>query len=171
MRLEVFPESGKVGRSDNGNFVLSDVRVNEVRPVKASADFAQSGNPVSDAIDADPATGWGIYGQTDKPHTATFTLDKPMTGESVTLRLRFGSQYGQHQFARFRVSLTDSENPSAEGIPPAGTPERLSWFRANIDNPARDADKLLTVAKKAVTDYDATIPATMVMAELETPRT
>ena len=56
-----------------------------------------------------------------------------------------------------------------QGLP--GTPERLTWFRANIDNPARAADQQLTVAKKAVTDYDATIPATMVMAELETPRT
>ncbi|WP_309719264.1 DUF1549 domain-containing protein, partial [Armatimonas sp.] len=170
IRLEVFPEKGKVGRSSNGNFVLTDVTVNETHPSKAVADFAQSGNSISDAIDTDPATGWGIYGQTDKPHTATFTLDKPLTGESVTFTLRFGSQYSQHQFARFKVALTDSETPSAEGIPPAGTPERLAWFRANVENPTRDADKTLATAKKALTDYDATIPATMVMAELDAPR-
>ncbi|MCX6368491.1 MAG: DUF1553 domain-containing protein [Armatimonadetes bacterium] len=170
VRLEVFPEKGKVGRSSNGNFVLTDVTLNAAHPSKAVAGFSQNGNPISDAIDTDPATGWGIYGQTDKPHTATFTLDKPITGESVTLTLRFGSQYGQHQFARFKVALTDSETPSSEGIPPAGTPERLAWFRANVDSAARGADQQLAVAKKALTDYDATIPATMVMAEMETPR-
>ncbi|MBB6049903.1 PSD1 and planctomycete cytochrome C domain-containing protein [Armatimonas rosea] len=170
IRLEVFPEKGKVGRSSNGNFVLTDVTVNAAHPSKAVADFAQNGNPIADAIDSDPATGWGIYGQTDKPHTATFTLDKPLTGESVTLTLRFGSQYGQHQFARFKVALTDSETPSSEGIPPAGTPERLAWFRANVDSAAREADKTLATAKKTLADFDATIPATMVMAELETPR-
>ena len=173
VRLEVFPEKGQVGRSTNGNFVLTDVTLEGTRPTKAIADFAQSGNPASDAIDTDPKTGWGIHGQTDKSHTATFTWEKPvgpLRGESVTLKLIFNSPYGQHQFARFRISLTDAENPQAEGIPPAGTPERLAWFRANVQNEAQVSDRQLTVAKKALTDYDATIPATMVMAEMEKPR-
>lgn len=170
IRLEVSPEKGKVGRSPNGNFVLTDVTINGAHPVKATADFAQNGNPIGDTLDDDPRSGWGIFGQTERTHRAVFTLAQPLTGESVTLTLRFGSIYGQHQFARFALALTDSDDPKSEGIPPAGSPERLAWFRANVENSVRTADSQLARAKQAYTDFDGTIPATMVMAELETPR-
>ena len=47
VKLEVFPVDGKVGRYPNGNFLLTDIKVNGVRPAKASADYSQQGKPRS----------------------------------------------------------------------------------------------------------------------------
>ena len=75
----------KVGRSANGNAVLTDfllsiadpVDPSAAKPMKfkiASADFSQNGLPVSNAIDDDPKSGWGIYPEVSTPHTAVFEL-------------------------------------------------------------------------------------------------
>jgi len=170
LRLEALPERGKVGRAAEGNFVLTDLTLNGIRPVTATADYSQPDFPAQNAIDTNPQSGWAIYGQTDRPHTATFVLAAPLNAPSVTVKLSFGSIYSQHQLSRFRLALSDSANPRSEGAPPAGTPARLAWFRTNIDNPVRQADQALAVAKKAVTDYEGRVPATMVMAELPQPR-
>lgn len=185
IRLDVFPVDGKVGRFPNGNFVLTDVQVNSARPIKASADYAQDSNPVSEAIDGDAKSGWGIYGKTDQPHSAIFSLGQPATGDSVTVTLAFESIYEAHQPNRFKITLTDAADPQAASVPTQvlaalETPatERteaqkatlLTWFRTSVPGPAQTADRTLAAAKKARADYDEALPTTMVMAELPQPR-
>ena len=75
IRLEALPgirPKTKVGRSRNGNAVLTDflLRTGAASSSKmaeslkfkiASADYSQDGFPVANAIDDDPKSGWGIY--------------------------------------------------------------------------------------------------------------
>src|SRR5262249_19564326 len=115
IRLEVLPDDTLTargpGRSQNGNLVLTNVRLSagaKDLPVKfksASADFSQKDYPVSAAIDADPKSGWGIYPEVGKPHHAVFELERPLAakGTAVKVVLDFQSQFTQHQAGRFRL--------------------------------------------------------------------
>jgi hypothetical protein len=79
IRLEVlsdptFPANGP-GLSENGNFVLTEVRLSgegAVKLHKASADHSQDGFPVANAIDGKRETGWAVLPQVGKPHAAVF---------------------------------------------------------------------------------------------------
>ncbi|MBL9129067.1 MAG: DUF1549 domain-containing protein, partial [Verrucomicrobiales bacterium] len=121
LRLEAladpsFPANGP-GRSENGNFVLTRVAVNRAAgpiPIKtASADFAQDGFPILNAIDDRSDTGWAIFGSTGKPKTAIFEFTEPLPTEETTLILEFKSIYGHQVIGRFRLAWTDSSNPHA----------------------------------------------------------
>ena len=125
LRVEALPDERLVGngpgRSINGNIVLTDVRLSTAgRPVRfrfASADFSQAGFPVASAIDGDPQTGWAIHPEMGKAHAALFELDRPIdTPGSVplTISLAFESPHAQHQFGKFRLSVTDAEDPSRD---------------------------------------------------------
>ena len=130
LRVEALPDEGLAakgpGRSENGNAVLTDLRLTvapaadaaAAKPAKfrgATADFSQDNFPPSLAIDDKPQTGWAIYPQTGKAHAAVFELDQPAaTGEGggvLTVTLDFQSPYAKHQFGRFRVSVTSSPAP------------------------------------------------------------
>ncbi|MBE0541093.1 MAG: PSD1 domain-containing protein [Verrucomicrobia bacterium] len=122
LQMEALPDEnvgkGGPGRTDHGNFVLSEVEMevqggaSQPRPVKfasAEADFSQQGFPVAHAIDGKPNTGWAVGGA-DNPRAhrhAIFKLAEPVALQSpgsVTIRLvqNFG---GQHTLGRFRLSL------------------------------------------------------------------
>src|SRR6185295_3448307 len=70
------------GRQDNGNFHLSEFRMEAGgKPVPLnfpSADFNQNGWTIAHALDGKPETAWGIYPEVGKPHTATFQLKQPI---------------------------------------------------------------------------------------------
>ena len=79
IRLEMLPDRALAGRgpgrSNNGNAVLTDIRVSVgagggeptgIKIKSASADFSQDGFPVANAIDADPKSGWAISPQAGK---------------------------------------------------------------------------------------------------------
>ena len=40
-------------------------------------DFQQDGQPIAYALDNNPDTGWGIFPQMGKPHTALFQVKEP----------------------------------------------------------------------------------------------
>jgi hypothetical protein len=119
IRIEVLADhSSGPGRAPNGNFVLSELEVTvtpkdgseppqDVKIVRATADFAQPGFIVENAFDGKPNTGWAIDGQTHKDHAATFYFEEPVQyehGAWWTIRLR--QQYGGfHTIGKFRVSL------------------------------------------------------------------
>jgi hypothetical protein len=124
VQLEAIPDDGVAkggpGRTDHGNFVLSEIEMEVVEPGKkdaprkikfsqAEADFSQDSYPVANAIDGKiDAGGWAIAGNNIRTHRrAVFTLSEPLLldkGAAVTLRLHqeFGSQ---HTLGRFRLSL------------------------------------------------------------------
>ena len=145
-RLEVLPDrslpcSGP-GRSEGGNFVLSELRVQQLSdpqaesgtPVlleKAAADYAQEGFPISHAIDGKGETGWALYPQLGRLHEAIFETKAPLgAGGPLTLLivLDHASIYDRHTIGRFRLSATTTKNASQEFSlrpPPVIDPARV----------------------------------------------
>lgn len=122
---DALPRKGP-GRSDSGNFVLSEIRM-EVATAgggtwteavwgSASADFSQNGFPVEHAIDGKENTGWAVAGDGawNINRRATFLLRDAVTLEDgarvrVTLVQAFG---GRHVLGRVRLSLGyEAEDP------------------------------------------------------------
>ncbi|MCB1125033.1 MAG: PSD1 domain-containing protein [Verrucomicrobiae bacterium] len=124
LQLQVLPDPGLPqngpGRSDGGNFVLSEIEValqspatgERPAPVKlarASADFSQDNYPAWNAIDGKDDTGWAVSGAGDWHVTRTLTVDfaDPVclpAGGTFTVRLK--QQHGsQHLIGRFRLAL------------------------------------------------------------------
>lgn len=128
LRLEFLtdPESpdNSLGRADNGNFVLSELEV-EVRPpgdgaeftrvnfISGDADYGQDTLGIEKALDGKPDTGYGAGGhESPGSRTAIFVPDSPfgnVNGTLLRVRLRHESGFGQHNAARFRVSLTTDQ--------------------------------------------------------------
>jgi mono/diheme cytochrome c family protein len=194
LRLEALPDDRHAGngpgRSVNGNFVLTNVRVEANSKLialdKASASFSQAGYPVSSAIGKSPGSGWAIHPKMGMAHSAVFSFAKPLAlkdNEKLTIRLAFRSPFGQHQFGRFRLSVTDTLTPHApEGIPtsiraivaiapqkrtPAQNRELASYFRVHRGNSQTEADRKLQALRKARQDYASRLPTVMVMAETQ----
>src|SRR6266545_4105000 len=157
LRLEALPHKSLKGqgpgRSVNGNIVLTDVRLSyqpankskPPTPIKlkaASADFSQQDFPIRNAIDADPKSGWAIYPEVGKAHSAVFEFERPVElgcGLMLTVTLDFQSQYGQHQLGCFRLSATTSANPHNSDTLPANVRAALTVPRANR-TAAQEAD-------------------------------
>jgi hypothetical protein len=189
---DALPAKGP-GRSNNGNFVLTKVSAQvdgqDVKIVKATADFSQEGFPVAAALAGGPNSGWAIFPKVGVTHTAIFSFERPLDlakPAKLTVRLEFRSQYGQHQPGRIRLSVTGSKSPHEEGglpphlaaaleLPPeqrsaAQRKELADYFRARHAGPVTEADRKLKAAQKAKQDFEATVPTVMVMAELPQPR-
>ncbi len=157
LRLEILPDGAfpalGPGRSDNGNFVLSEFRVTtESAPVvfaNASATHSQAGYPAAHAIDGKKDTGWAILNQAGRPNVAVFEgkedfgpccehcLDDELT---VVLAFEYG---GRHTLGRFRLSTTTGPRPVLAGGLPKGVADAL-----NVPIEKRD-----TASKKVVADY------------------
>jgi mono/diheme cytochrome c family protein len=124
VRLEVLtvddhPYKGP-GRQENGNFHLSEFRV-EVggKPValhRPSADFNQAGWTIAQAIDGKPETAWGIYPEVGKAHSAVFELKQPIEGGTITFVLE--QLHGRHHLIH-RPRLSVTATPVPEPLPPA----------------------------------------------------
>lgn len=200
IRLEVLPddklgEKGP-GRSANGNFVMTGVRVSlgegkESTPLKikmASADFSQKegGFDVKTVLEKGP--GWAIYPQTGKPHFAVFELEQPLAaaGKEVTVQFQFNSQFASHQFGRFRVSATESASPHTAGGLPANVEAALqvpadkrteaqkaelrTYYRTMISTETKAINTQIGAARQAIANIERNIPDAMVMEEMPKPR-
>lgn len=107
---------------------------------------------------------------------------------TITFSLKHDA-IGGHNIGRFRLSTTDwpSENVKLDGIAVAeslriaiNTPkadrskeqleEIAKFFRENADAEVKQAEQVVASAKKAVVDFEASIPTVMVMKELPKPR-
>jgi len=125
--------NGGAGRSSNSNVVLSEFEAfvaspespEKWQPIKfrtAQADYEQTNGDfkVLNAIDGKPQTGWAIAGHEKKENrVAYFVAEKPFGFEAGTLLkivLKHESQYGQHQFGRFRLSI-NKQNPIISQTP------------------------------------------------------
>ncbi len=128
LRLEALPDeglgNGGPGRAENGNFVLSELRVSAVPLDDASSaralalsvatsDFAQEGLPAAAAIDGKLDTGWAIMPAFGARHVAVFETAEDLGSPAgtilvVTLEQQFGTM---HTLGRLRLTLTDSERP------------------------------------------------------------
>lgn len=136
-RLEVLADPklprGGPGRAGNGNFALSDFRVevlsdingdNESRPVVLTgprASFEQKGLPVAHIVDGDAKSAWAVDPQFGKDNAAAVESAEPVTdaiGKGIRFTLRFNNNTG-HNLGRFRLAVTAAENLDlkADSIP------------------------------------------------------
>ena len=179
-RLEALTHESLKNKSlsrGNGNFVLTNVRVSvggdEVKIARAEASFEQDGHPVAQAIDSNPGTGWAVNGhQKPADHTAMFLFEKPVElaeGQQLLIELHHQSQYPQHNIGRFRISLTDSAQPTLNGavnlaanlietikIPAA---DRDTKQQKLLNDHFRDIAPELDQARKNLADWKARVDA------------
>ena len=128
LRLELRPDKSLPkngpGRADNGNLVLTGLKVElsadeafskptELKPTRATSSFAQASFPAKNALDGNTKTGWAIAPRMGKPHTASFFFAAPIELKTthhlrVTLTQGYG---GKHTLGCFRlVPLTGTAN-------------------------------------------------------------
>ncbi|MFP6763549.1 MAG: DUF1549 domain-containing protein, partial [Planctomycetaceae bacterium] len=189
--------NGSTGRGFNGNFVLSEFqlaaasqdapeRFEAVTLASAEADYSQQGYPISMTIDGRiDATGWAVDGNTKfEDRVAVFQLTKPLQPDTTAqLRIQMHHQYGgQHHIGRFRVSLAKRPlspvpsdiAPIAHQQPDQRTPLQQARFAEYLAR--RFGDASLKSLGSRMTDLRQrrgqldTTPATMVMADMRTPR-
>ncbi|MSR43476.1 MAG: DUF1553 domain-containing protein [Pedosphaera sp.] len=117
--------SKNVGRSKNGNFVLSEFSIKIAdatgeKPIalhNAAADFHQerSGKnyPAAGAIDGDIKTGWAVMPQTNRTHTIVFQTREPFTpSDGARILITLDQQHGtEHTLAQFRLAATSDAGP------------------------------------------------------------
>ncbi len=199
LRLEALthptlPEGGSA-RSTHQNFVLSEVHLDllplqagaEEVPIslaRASADYSQPGTPTWPAqatIDGRPGTGWAIGSGVGQPHQLVIELEAPLElVEGRRVRLRLDQNYGgAHMLGHLRFSVSSE---SGDGSPPfdgrivqllreapllGGEHDGVlrEWFLRNTPLLKEPRDR-----KRELEARDP-LPTTLVMRELETPRT
>lgn len=154
LRLEALldPSTGKVGRGDNGNFVLSRVeveaaplgaphRARRVALAAATADHAQPSFAPQGVLDADPATGWATVDAMTQPHELVLAPAEPFGfagGTHIRLRLHYETAHHRHALARVRVSASGdaSLKPAVAGAwestGPMQAPPGESAFAARL---------------------------------------
>ena len=202
VRLELLPDdslpSKGPGRHENGNPVLSELRVQAapktnataLKPVllqNPSADFSQQGYNVASAIDGKLETGWALYPEVGKPHFAVFETQELISyagGTALTFTL--DQNYGAGSLiGRFRLAVTAAARPAsatslpetiakALAIPPTQRDDKqkaelTAHYRTNsAELKQTQAQVAALVAQKS--QLNASIPTTMVMQELDKPR-
>ncbi|MEQ8767296.1 MAG: terpene cyclase/mutase family protein [Planctomycetota bacterium] len=148
-RIDVLPHeslgSKGPGRADNGNFVLSEVRIaaggklggaTRAQTIESgSASWSQSGHPIFLAIDGDPKTGWAIHPRPGQEHSVAFELRHPIeyrNGARLVITLDF--QHGnRHTIGHFRLSLTGSPPPLLVEVPRPEDKELQPKINSAID--------------------------------------
>ena len=185
------------GRSQNGNFVLSEVvatlrsgdRGELVAFKKATADFTQETFSVNGTISGKNENGWAIFPQVGKSHFAVFEFAQPMSlpdGAKLVIELRCRSQFSAHQPGRIRLSATTSPSPhDAQSFPEnvskafATAADKRSdsqrtdlrrYFRENVSDVTRSWTAELQQVRDERAALDKLIPTSMIMQELPQPR-
>jgi WD40 repeat protein len=114
---------GGPGRADNGNFVLSAIRLRRapgqdgpsfepVRLTRALADYGYVGpgsTGVIGALDDDPSTGWMTSPLMGQTHRADFLAERsagPRRGTRLRVELAFPEIHPNHGLGRFRLWTT-----------------------------------------------------------------
>lgn len=197
LRLEALTDESMVGkgpgRASNGNFVLTDVRVENgadgkaFKIASAAADYEQKDFQISKAIDADPKSGWAVDGnERHENRVAWFMFAQPLPAGEVRVKLGFHSGFGSHSIGRVRLAVTNDTN----AIPSTGAPvavvdalaipaeKRTAAQKALVSDyylkhhaPAlTELSASLDKAKKAVADAEASVTTVMVMEQMAKPR-
>lgn len=150
IRIEVLadpslPNNGP-GRAENGNFVLSEFRLNyrpadkpnekpkSVKLIAPQATVQQNGFPAANAVDNNPATGWAIVNGVGKNQAALFKFQAPIPAvkDGVQLTAVLDQRYGTgHVIGKLRLSVTTDKNPKL--VSPL-TPEVVALLETPEEN-------------------------------------
>ncbi len=191
--------NGALGRSDSGNFVLTEFEVSLApaaggapRPVpiaSARATYEQGGYAVKGAFDGDPRTGWAVYSgkPVDREHAAVFRLREPIAdgaGQVLTVVYRHDSPHVSHNLGRFLLSSSVNPEAAPDSVsagwrahlavaPGKRTKEQAAAVTAA--HRATDPDYVRLGASLAATEdrvrkLRAEIPEVMVMADMPAAR-
>ena len=151
------------GRADNGNFVLSDIRVMVQGDAAASRKLVTARTThqqntdslsVAASIDDDPVSGWAVDGQIGKDQAAVFQLEQPLILDAPTeiaITLKFNHPNPKHSLGRFRISVSsDATSPPMVGEvgPPQAVVEALARLReVLVESPDAKLDETTEVAR------------------------
>lgn len=119
--------AGGPGLSNNGNFVLADIKViakpldpaNKTKPVTVKltpvkATFEQKDYPLSAAVDNSPQSGWAVAPKLGVDHAAIFGIEGKSVGfaggTEIEVQLKFSRFYG---LGKLRLSFDNGEKPLA----------------------------------------------------------
>jgi len=135
LKLEVLPQNGVLSRGKDGEFILTDIKVqvrrqgsSQIRDMlvkSAVSDTKIEGKAreygdVKGTLDDDPRNGWTTKGfAKDQPHIALYGLAEPLVLESdeeLIFELRHRSTNGDANIAKFRLSATDQPGPAVREI-------------------------------------------------------
>ena len=156
---------------------------------RADADYSQGGFNPAGVIDTDKNTGWAVAGgDNGKSRVAIFVCTNPLalTGQTeLKVTLKHESVHLQHNLGRFRISLTTNGAPRLDA-PPAEVVAALSvaadkrtdaqqtqlrdYYRTKVSPQFASLKSAVDAAKKKVTDYENSLPVTMVMQDQPKPR-
>lgn len=198
--LEFLPsEEGSklLGRSSNGNFVMTGAKLEMVGsdgktvtiPLKAvSASRSQNDYPSTNLLKGD-GKGWGIFPEVKKNHRLVLCFEPPINISNDTrlrLSLAYQSPYGSHTAARFKLRATDLPNPSSFGAFPEGLDlleptwaakpsedqrkKLRAWFLSSSSGEAGKFRAEFDLLKKKRADLAKSFPTTMVMQDMPKPR-
>ena len=185
------------GRGSNGNFVLTEFQIattgadsDEFKPVKiakAEADYSQASYNIVLAIDGvtNDRTGWAVDGNTKQENrVAVFTPGEPLLPDAVKkVRLQLHHRWGgSHHIGRFRVALATRPVQDVPADVAAivkiettkRTAQQTSRINEHLAARSGNADLQAAVGKVAALRErlarSTSVPATMVMEEMPTPR-
>ncbi|HBJ86561.1 MAG TPA: hypothetical protein DDZ88_22435 [Verrucomicrobiales bacterium] len=138
LKLEVLPQNGVLSRGKDGEFILTDIKVqvrrkgsSQIRDIlvkSAVSDTKVEGKAreygdVKGTLDDDPRNGWTTKGfPKEQPHTALYELAEPLVLESdeeLIFELKQRSTNGDANIAKFRLSATDQPGPAVRELGPA----------------------------------------------------
>ena len=203
LRLEALKHStmtsGGLARSNSGNFVLTDMKIQLVGPDESSrteiivksatATFEQGGLKVTGVFDDDPKSGWAVYEgkPIDRNHAAVFVFAKPVVvpeNHQLEVVLRHDSKHENHNLGHFRVSWTDVDTPRLSSEKDqliadlkTSPDDRTGEVKRRIAKAHRESDpeyKELNAKRQRLAkrrdDIKRSYPKVMVMADRAKPR-
>jgi hypothetical protein len=197
LSAEKFPGQGP-GRGSDGKFVLTEFSIeengsNRVELTEANATFEANGFAAAATLDQNqqPTNGWAIHGVTGVEQAIYFATKSPMTSEEEA-NLTFVLQQvsgGNQVLGSFRMSATT--NASAVRAPKAAVPneeialllsrpaaelspadlETLADYQRSAAPELIEHRRQIAEAKKAKTDFEASMPRCLVSVSMKKPRT
>ncbi|HEX8916200.1 MAG TPA: PSD1 and planctomycete cytochrome C domain-containing protein, partial [Humisphaera sp.] len=165
--------AGGPGLSDNGNFVLGDIKViakpldpaSKAKPVMpkltaVAATFEQKNYPLSAAVDNSPTSGWAVHPKLGVDHAAIFGFEgEPVGfpgGTEIEIQLKFARFYG---LGKATVSFDNAAKPLALTSPvePQNRRELVAVLTtAGATTTPADAKAAKPAAEKAAAAKQAT---------------
>ncbi|MFN0128204.1 MAG: PSD1 and planctomycete cytochrome C domain-containing protein [Verrucomicrobiales bacterium] len=197
IRIKTLPDDRHpakgAGRSDNGNAVLTKLRLSvggrEQKFAAAYAGYSQQGYSANGVIDEDPKTAWAFHPDVTKPIQLILELAEPLALErdaSPVLTLEFQSEHKQHQLGGFAMTYTSAPHP----VKIMQMPAEIAALLKNKDRTADESKKVrdylmdtyppaartaaqakVTAAEKAFNDFQSSLPRVMIMSDKQPRKT
>lgn len=135
VRLEVLNSAigRNLGHSREGDFGLSEFRLNGVKFTNAIADFSAEKWPIANAIDDNTNSSWSIAPQTRQGHAAIFVPAAPFMANGKLVFTLVQNRGEENMIAKFRLSAAISPGPFEDLRVPAEPGERAKFYREEVD--------------------------------------